>query len=177
MTSTKVTELADGNTDDAPEEAIIAAIIKCAQSWQGEARIIGNVRAKDIVRALSRRATPDLPKPDTNRAGQEPCGECHMTPGEVCDICGASRPGLPASWRPSQRLIEAVQKWEEIKADLDDFDGDRRGIAEALMGAERQIIQCLTLETDECLMLETDALESMIASVVIDAVRSRRSTG
>lgn len=22
----------------------------------------------------------------------EPCGECHLQAGEVCDICGASRP-------------------------------------------------------------------------------------
>lgn len=26
--------------------------------------------------------------PDS-RAGKEPCGECHLQPGERCDVCGA----------------------------------------------------------------------------------------
>lgn len=28
--------------------------------------------------------------PKDARAGKEPCGECHLPHGEVCDICGAS---------------------------------------------------------------------------------------
>lgn len=31
-----------------------------------------------------------FPQPDRNRKGKEPCGECHVQPGETCDICGAS---------------------------------------------------------------------------------------
>lgn len=31
-----------------------------------------------------------FPQPDRNRAGKEPCGECHLRPGEICDVCGAS---------------------------------------------------------------------------------------
>lgn len=27
-----------------------------------------------------------------DKTGEEPCGECHIHPGETCDICGASRP-------------------------------------------------------------------------------------
>lgn len=34
----------------------------------------------------------EFPQPDRNRAGKEPCGECHVQPGETCDICGASHP-------------------------------------------------------------------------------------
>jgi hypothetical protein len=30
----------------------------------------------------------DFPKPRQNPGG-EPCGECHLKPGETCDICGA----------------------------------------------------------------------------------------
>jgi len=26
-----------------------------------------------------------------NRGSKEPCGECHLKPGEICDICGAIR--------------------------------------------------------------------------------------
>lgn len=32
----------------------------------------------------------EFPKPDRNGAGKEPCGECHIQPGETCDICGAA---------------------------------------------------------------------------------------
>ena len=30
----------------------------------------------------------EFPKP-SRKDGKEPCGECHLQPGEVCDICGA----------------------------------------------------------------------------------------
>jgi hypothetical protein len=33
----------------------------------------------------------DFPKPQ-RRDGKEPCGECHLQVGEVCDICGAVQP-------------------------------------------------------------------------------------
>lgn len=26
------------------------------------------------------------------RKGKPPCGECHLHPGETCDICGAKEP-------------------------------------------------------------------------------------
>ncbi len=32
-----------------------------------------------------------LPQPQRNDGG-EPCGECHLQPGERCDICGAKQP-------------------------------------------------------------------------------------
>lgn len=28
--------------------------------------------------------------PKDSRAGKPPCGECHLQPGETCDICGAA---------------------------------------------------------------------------------------
>lgn len=33
----------------------------------------------------------DFPEPQ-RRDGKEPCGECHLQVGEVCDICGAVQP-------------------------------------------------------------------------------------
>jgi hypothetical protein len=33
----------------------------------------------------------EFPKPQ-RRDGKEPCGECHLQVGEVCDICGAVQP-------------------------------------------------------------------------------------
>lgn len=35
----------------------------------------------------------DEPFPQPGRKpGGEPCGECHLSPGETCDICGAVSP-------------------------------------------------------------------------------------
>ena len=40
--------------------------------------------------AIERRPLSEV-APDA-RAGKPPCGECHLRPGETCDICGASQP-------------------------------------------------------------------------------------
>jgi len=41
------------NADDAPAIAVLAAVRHCANSWEGSARLLGNVRAIDIARACS----------------------------------------------------------------------------------------------------------------------------
>jgi len=41
------------DTDDAPAVAVLAAVRHCANSWEGSARLLGNVRASDIARACS----------------------------------------------------------------------------------------------------------------------------
>lgn len=40
------------STDDADDRTVLLAVIGCAMRWAPEARIIGNVRAGDIERAL-----------------------------------------------------------------------------------------------------------------------------
>ena len=40
------------DTDDAPSLTVLAVVGQCAASWAPEARIIGNVRAGDIVRSV-----------------------------------------------------------------------------------------------------------------------------
>lgn len=35
----------------------------------------------------------DFPQPQRNDGGR-PCGECHLQPGETCDVCGAIEPAL-----------------------------------------------------------------------------------
>lgn len=44
--------------DDAPVADVLAYVLSCARLWQPEARIIGNARAGDIVRALSHPPAP-----------------------------------------------------------------------------------------------------------------------
>jgi hypothetical protein len=46
--------------------------------------------AKEIERlaALAQSDAEPIPQPQRNDGG-EPCGECHLQPGETCDVCGA----------------------------------------------------------------------------------------
>lgn len=37
---------------------------------------------------------PLIEIPKDARMGKPPCGECHVGPGETCDICGAKGPEL-----------------------------------------------------------------------------------
>ena len=47
----------------------------------------------------------EFPKPKRNDGGT-PCGECHLSPGERCDICGAVAPGAPKAPWTLARIIE-----------------------------------------------------------------------
>lgn len=47
----------------------------------------------------------DFPKPQ-RKDGGEPCGECHIQPGETCDICGAAE---PFAWRNKPPI--ASESW------------------------------------------------------------------
>lgn len=50
-----------------------------------------------------------LPQPG-RRDGLPPCGECHLNPGETCNICGATR--------PAQDTPEAANAWgDKIRAE------------------------------------------------------------
>jgi hypothetical protein len=51
---------------------------------------VSSMSADDIAAALQP-SGQTLPKPGRNDGG-EPCGECHLQPGETCDICGAAQP-------------------------------------------------------------------------------------
>ncbi len=44
-------------------------------------------------------ADADFPKPG-RKDGGTPCGECHLSPGEVCDICGAIEPRRSSDFSP-----------------------------------------------------------------------------
>lgn len=62
-------------------------------------------KAGKAIRALKTTAATDKPGREGEglepfpqprwKPGEEPCGECHIQPGETCDICGASRPARP----------------------------------------------------------------------------------
>lgn len=41
------------DTDDAAPDVVLAELARCAAHWKPEVRVMGNVRAGDIVRAIS----------------------------------------------------------------------------------------------------------------------------
>lgn len=60
----------------------------------------------DIRAAL----TMTLPKPNRNRTGKAPCGECHLQSGEICDICGATHID-PTTF--GDCVADEVRRWYE----------------------------------------------------------------
>lgn len=42
----------EDSTDDAPAEAVLAALVRCYLHWQPDVRVLGNVRSCDAVRAI-----------------------------------------------------------------------------------------------------------------------------
>ncbi|MEM8576116.1 MAG: hypothetical protein AAGF48_16020 [Pseudomonadota bacterium] len=49
--------MSDIQTDDAPAYDVLVAVALCAAAWEPEVRIIGNVRAGDILRSCNRATT------------------------------------------------------------------------------------------------------------------------
>jgi hypothetical protein len=54
-------------------------------------RVLGTAHPPVMVEVAIVSSSAELPKPQ-RRDGKEPCGECHLQVGEVCDICGAVQP-------------------------------------------------------------------------------------
>ncbi len=52
------------------------------------ARMDAAARERIDELSASPAAAKEFPKP-SSRIGKDPCGECHLQPGERCDICGA----------------------------------------------------------------------------------------
>lgn len=71
MTESAYNNAAFQNTDDAEVIAILAAVRHCANSWDGSARLVGNVRARDISRACTAAITA-LGEADARRGAALP---------------------------------------------------------------------------------------------------------
>jgi hypothetical protein len=72
-------------------------------------------------------AQPLIPISPTAREGKPPCGECHLQPGERCDICGAQAQAqrLPCG-HPAELMLASAETGEPLYCELCDDKSGRR---------------------------------------------------
>lgn len=71
------------------------------------------VRAAHLASVAIAKVSPsseEFPQPQ-RRDGKEPCGECHLKPGETCDICGARAEATYAGIPLSELARSGVLGW------------------------------------------------------------------
>lgn len=77
-----------------------------AEQWEKIQRVLNGTEIKAATegRELAEPAGgwkgggPLIPQAKGARIGKAPCGECHLQPGEICDICGAQEDIDPRNW-------------------------------------------------------------------------------
>jgi len=88
---------------------------------QSELRAMGATGLVETIDDALQPSGQTLPKPGRNDGG-EPCGECHLQPGETCDICGAAQP----SGQTRQVKLDRVNAIaEELLQQLDAFQSNQ----------------------------------------------------
>ncbi|WP_223824757.1 DUF551 domain-containing protein [Enterobacter bugandensis] len=113
------------------------------------------------------------------------CGTVHIQGKSPID-CGYEPLYLapPAPVSVPYDVMAAIQKVARIRLDLNDFDGDRRGIAESLGEAEEALIEAVTRraamlqgangKTDEGIFVSKSS-EMAVSNITIDESRCRNS--
>ena len=81
-------------------------------TWQDAAvaERVRRVKAEQELRAAQPAPLRDPLVAIRWRPGEEPCGECHLQAGEVCDICGASQPAPAQEPQPVSNTDELPQR-------------------------------------------------------------------
>ena len=77
----------------------------------------------------------------------------YLRPSNAFERGARAKPSVPSWWKPSLKLKEEMARYRKIKADLSDFDGDRRGIAAALEEAGFRVLGVISAShfpDDEC---------------------------
>lgn len=112
MTATKC-EPPEGSTDGAPAETVLAELVRCYLHWEPDARVLGNVRSADAVRAIREmweKANAPAATPDTVRSlveALEPFANATILPtGAVV--------GLDRGWFDAARAALARAKAEGL---------------------------------------------------------------
>ena len=99
-------------------------------------------------------APPAEEFPQPRRVGEDPCGECHIQPGETCDICGASNsPVQPAG---GERVARAIEICDWSGCSIGQKEILRAAIAELReKGASHERLQALDTENNRLFILAT----------------------
>jgi hypothetical protein len=102
---------ADGTApDDAPAGFVLRYIIRCAEAWEPQARIIGNARAGDIARACRKALVRADDLAARVAAALDAVRE--DAPGVVAEIAGERRRQVEAEgWTPEH---DDQHQWGEI---------------------------------------------------------------
>jgi len=73
-------------------------------------------------------------------------------------------------------MAKAFDDYERVKADLDDFDGDRRGIAHALARCEHELLKSIRyVEDPDDGSRDGWLIDGIVESVVADLRRFRKA--
>lgn len=116
--------------DDAPYAVVLASLRVCASTWVPEARVLGNVRAGDIVRAITEAESAIL-----NPAPQERSNPPAQAATQAADPAGAG----PSAFAPlAERLELALDKvWQHTNLMDEACDGmaECREVAKAFRAA------------------------------------------
>lgn len=133
------------DTDDADWQTVLKVMRECALAWEPSARLLGNVRARDITRAIdaalaSGKANTTCPE----CSGSTYCGSCWRCAGtgtvltsdllqnDLAELCRLA--GLPDGARPAtphavfQECLAAIRQRERslrdtLKLALDNLQG------------------------------------------------------
>lgn len=134
---------------------------------------IDRSRADEIEKILARLS--DLPDAKGTKLTME------KVEAALCRLIDTAPPSpqshlrWPTWWRMSPQMEEAFEAYERVKADLDDFDGDRRGHLHALARREHDLLKSISYSQDP----EDDSRDSWlidgIFKSVIDNLRAFRA--
>lgn len=72
----------------------------------------------------------------------------------------------PSWWRMSPEMEKAFEAYEAVKADFDDFDGDRRGHLYALARREHDLLKSISYSQDP----QDDARDSWLIDGIFKSV-------
>lgn len=95
---------------------ILAAVLDCALSWEPDARIIGNIRAGDIVRALTELSGPTSQSDAPTESILRPLADRGKSADDLMDQAREKR-------RHASALITDAEMLEQLAYDMADYCG------------------------------------------------------
>ncbi|EPY0734813.1 DUF551 domain-containing protein [Klebsiella quasipneumoniae] len=114
-------------------------VLPCSVLLEPGLRFGKGIKTSSVLAALARRAVYES---DMAALSQEERAEFQARIEDFKALIAHPVPVVP------QDVLEALQKVARIRLDLNDFDGDRRGIADCLCDAEEALIEVVNRRAD-----------------------------